>query len=262
MNTNKFRYFFLLILFYMICLSTTTANAQAVTQVDSLLKIADNQIDSFNEKEAIKTYEKVLAKDPKNFEALWNISVLHSTVGYRQEDEEVQESYYNDALNYAERALEDYPDKGLSYYAMAVAKGRIAELQGTRDKIRLSHEVQEYIQKAVDMMPNHALSWHLYGVWQSEVANVGRAERFAANFISEGIPDASNSTAEEYLTRAIELSPDNVLIRFDLAKHYVRSDQEKKAIPVLEKLITMEPILKDGKRHISEAKELLNELKS
>lgn len=261
MDINRYLHFFIT-LFYLILYLPLTSFSQNETFIDSLLLKADQQVDSFDEKEAIKTYEKVLNRNPENFEALWNISVLHSTVGYRQEKEEIQEEYYNEALKYAEKALEIHSDKGLSYYAMAVAKGRIAELQGTREKIRLSHEVQKYVSKAVDMLPEHALSWHLYGVWQSEVANVGRAERFAANFISEGIPDASNDSAEKYLGKAMDLSPGNVLIRYDLAKHYVRSGQEEKAIPVLEELITMEPKLKDGKRHISEAKELLNDLKS
>ena len=261
MNINRHLRFFIT-LFYMILYLPLTSFSQSETSIDSLLLKADQQVDSFDEKEAIKTYEKVLNEHPENFEALWNISVLHSTVGYRQEDEEVQETYFNEALNYAEKALEFYPDKGLSYYAMAVAKGRIAELKGTREKIRLSHEVQKYVQKAVDMLPNHALSWHLYGVWQSEVANVGRAERFAANFISEGIPQASNEKAEEYLKKAMELNPGNILIRYDLAMHFVRSDQEDRAIPVLEELLTMEPELKDGKRHLDEARKLLNDLKS
>jgi len=237
-------------------------NAQQSALIDSLLQRADNQVDDFNEKEAIETYQKVLEEDPDNFEALWNISVLHSTVGYRLDDEETMQDFYNKALNYAKKAIENHPDKGLSYYAMAVAKGRNSELKGTREKIRLSHEVQKNIQKAVEMMPNHALSWHLYGVWQSEVANVGRAERFAANFISEGLPEASNEKAEEYLKKAVELNPGNILIRYDLAMHYVRSDQEDRAIPVLEELLTMEPELKDGKRHLEEAKKLLNDLKS
>jgi len=261
MNINRHLRFFIT-LFYMILYLPLTSFSQSETSIDSLLLKADQQVDSFDEKEAIKTYEKVLNEHPENFEALWNISVLHSTVGYRQEDEEVQETYFNEALNYAEKALEFHPDKGLSYYAMAVAKGRIAELKGTREKIRLSHEVQKYVQKAVDMLPNHALSWHLYGVWQSEVANVGRAERFAANFISEGIPQASNEKAEEYLKKAMELNPGNILIRYDLAMHFVRSDQQDRAIPVLEELLTMEPELKDGKRHLEEARKLLNDLKS
>jgi tetratricopeptide (TPR) repeat protein len=261
MNINRNLHIFIAF-FCLLSLLPLSADAQHETPTDSLLSKADEQIAAFDEKGAIETYKEVLSNDPDNFEALWNISVLHSTVGYRQEKEEIQETYYNEALNYAEKALEYHPDKGLSYYAMAVAKGRIAEIQGTREKIRLSHEVQKYISKAVDMLPEHALSWHLYGVWQSEVANVGRAQRFAANFVSEGIPDASNDLAEKYLKRARDLSPGNVLISYDLAKHYVRSGQEGKAIPVLEELITMEPKLKDGKRHIGEAKELLNDLKS
>lgn len=259
---NRFTAYLFIFTLTFIASVSTSSFARDGEPVDSLLQKAEEQVDSFNEKDAIETYKKVLEKEPKNFEALWNISVLHSTVGYRSEDEETQEEYYNKALEFAEKAVEEYPDKGYSYYAMAVAKGRISKLKGNKERIKLSHDVQENIKKAVDMIPDHSLSWHLYGVWQSEVANVGRAERFAANFISEGIPDASNEKAEEYLKKAMELNPDNILIRYDLAMHYVRSDQEEQAIPVLEELLTIEPELKDGKRHMDEAEKLLNDLKS
>lgn len=248
--------------FFLILCLFNTAVAQHPTAIDTLLLKAKEQVDAFDEKKAIETYQQVLEVDPDNLEALWNISLLHSTVGHRFKNKEKQYEYYVKALNYAEETVKNYPYEGLAWYVRAVAKGRISELKGTREKIKLSHEIQEDIKKAVNLLPNHALSWHFYGVWQSRVANVGRAERFAAKFISGGIPDASNKKAEGYLERAIHLNPNNVLIRFDLAKHYVRSGQKERAIPVLEKLITIEPQLKDGKRHIDEARKLLNDLKS
>jgi predicted Zn-dependent protease len=93
------------------------------------------------------------------------------------------------------------------------------------------------------------------------VANLNRVSRFAARFISDGLPEASNQKAAEYLKKSMELNPESILIHYDLAKHYIRSGQKERAIPILEHLLTLEPTIKDNKRHMKEAREWLNELK-
>lgn len=137
----------------------------------------------------------------------------------------------------------------------------MTDLVGTRKRIISAHDIRDSVEKAVELDPNYAPAWHLYGVWHSEVANVGRAERWAARFISRGIPGgATNETAEEYLHKAINLDPDNILIRLDLARHYVRTDENEKAIPMLENILEMKPEVKDDPRHLEEAEELLSDL--
>lgn len=227
-----------------------------------LLRKASGQFEEMNEKEALETYMEVLEKDPENYKALWNASLLHSTIGHRLENENQKEEFYEKAAVMAEKAVELYPDKVHPYYVLSVAKGRMADLVGARSRIQLSHVIEENIKKALEMDSSHAPSWHLYGVWQSEVANLSRGERFAARFISGGLPRASNEEAEECLKKAMELNPQSIIIHYDLAHHYLRSGQDERAIPVLEKLLTLEPTIKDNERHIKIAKKLLGELRT
>lgn len=225
-----------------------------------LLNEAEEYMDQMDEQKALDTYLQILEGEPEHYEALWNASLLYSTIGYRFDEEDKMESYFKNASRLAEKAIELYPNRGHPYYVMAVAKGRMSEVVGTRRRIELSHVVQENISKAVEIIPEHAPSWHLYGVWQSEVANTSRAERLAANLISGGIPDASNEKAEEYIKRAIELDPNHIIFHFDLAQHYIRKGEEQKAIPILEKIVEMEPHIKDDQRHLHEAQDLLSEI--
>ena len=234
--------------------------SQAVT-INRMEK-AEQFMGEIEEKRALEGYLDVLKEDPEHYEALWNASQLYTVIGNRQEDETDQKKFYNKAKGLARKALDRYPDKGHPYFVMAMTKGRMSKLAGIRERIQLAHAMEEYIQHAVRLMPDHAASWHLYGIWQSEVANVSRAERIGARLISRGLPDGTNEKAEEFLEKAMELNSDSILIRLDLARHFIRSNQEDRAIPVLEQLLERDlPITwKDDPNHLETAQALLQDL--
>jgi tetratricopeptide (TPR) repeat protein len=246
------------------CGFTVLTPAQSATdRIDELLRKAEQQMDEMEESGSLETYLEVLEIDPEHYDALWNTSLLHTTIGFRYNDANDQKEYFERAIEFAEKSLQHHPDKGHSYYVMAVAKGRMADVAGIRRRIELGHEVEEYIDKALGLMPEHAPSSHLYGVWQSEVANVSRAERMAARFISGGLPDGSDEKAEMYLSKAIEMDPESIIIRMDLARHYERSGQDEKAIATLEELLEtdLQPQTKDDPGHLDDARKLLNDLR-
>ncbi len=242
-----------------ICFAATPAFAQSV---DELLQEATELKEAHDEKGALERYLQVLEAEPEHYDALWNASLLHSTIGFRFDVEDRQVEYYERAQELAEKATELYSDRGHPYYVMAVAKGRMADHVGVNRRIELGHIIGELAEKAVELMPDHAPSWHLYGVWQSEVANVSRAERVAARFISGGLPDGSNELAEEFLKKAKGLDGESIIIRLDLARHFMRSGQDDKAIPVLEELLELEPRLIDDPQFLQEAEEYLRDLQN
>jgi len=248
--------FTVLILFFM----AKVTFAQANDSLEELTNTAKEKFERGDEYEALEIFENVLEKDPANFEALWNTSLLYAREGYRLENEADQKQKYQLALDLAEKAIELYPDKGHSYYVYSVAKGRMTEVMGSRDRIRAAHEIRDSIEKASQMIPDYAPVWHLYGVWHSDVSNVGRAERWAARFISRGLPKASNAKAEEYLKKAIELDDKSILFRLDLARHYLQTGEDDLAIQQLEEIVLMEPITKDDPDKIEEAHQMLEVL--
>jgi len=248
----------------LLCLFSIMISAHAVaSDIHNLLKKAAEQMEQMDEDGALETYLKILDLDPQQYDALWNASLLYATIGFRFDNNNRKKDHFERAVELAEKSVEIHPNKVHPYYVMAVAKGRMTNVVGTRNRIRLAHSVEENVKKALEIMPDHAPSWHLYGVWHSEVANVGRAERLAARFISRGLPDASVQKAEEYLLNAKELDPENILIRLDLARHYQRIGQRSKAIDELEELLSLglEPQTKDDPDHLEDARKLLNRLR-
>lgn len=253
--------FFAYTLIFMLLGFHSTSVSQFSLPVDSLTVLAKEKFDEGEEDDALTMYEKVLEKDPENYDALWNAAILHAREGYRLDDEGDQEEKFLKAMQLAEKVVELHPNKGHSWYAYAVAKGRMTEIIGTRDRIRAAHEIKDSIEKASEMIPEEALVWHLWGVWHSDVANVSRGERMAARFISRGLPKASNEKAEEYLKRAVEMDENSILFRLDLARHYIETGEDEKAKNILDEVVQMKPHSKDDPQKLEEAQRLLEYLR-
>jgi FimV-like protein len=253
------RVHFIVVLLFLAA-SASLCYGQSGENSQQLLDKAHNYFQNAEEEKSLDTYLEVLDKDPENHEALWNASVIYTRIGHRSDDESTKQEYFDKALNLADKAIEMHPEKGHSHYARAVALGRMTKLMGNRDRARTAHKIKGSIEKAAELIPEEALVWHLYAVWHSDVANVSRMERFAARLIAGGIPDGSNEKAEEYFHKSLELDPDHVLTRMDLAKHYIETDQKEKAREVLKDVTEMEPLTKDDPRLIEKAKTMLDGL--
>ncbi len=260
-NMNLFKRTSAVVVIASVLLLIFTGAVSDEGEIDRMIKEAEQKVEELDEESALEIYKAVLDKDPEHYEALWNASLLTTRKYYRKSDEDVQMEGYQKALEIAEKTLELYPDKGHSHYVYAVAKGRYADLEGTRDMIEASHEIEERIEKAIEKIPDYPPVWHLYGVWHSDIATANRAERTAASLISEGLPDdAEEDKAEKYLNKAIDMMPESILFRVDLAKHYLEIDETDKAREVLEEAASMEPKMMDDDDKKEEAKELLDEL--
>lgn len=230
--------------------------------IEELIERAEEKVENHQEEKALELYQKVLEVDSGHYEALWNTSLLTSRKYHRMDDEDAKLEGYKRALEIAEKTVDLYPGKGHSHYVYAVALGRYNELEGTRDMIEASHDIKEHIEKASELIPDYAPVWHLYGVWHSDIATASSAEEMAAGLVSEGLPDgAEEDKAEKYLKKSIEMMPETILFRLDLAKHYIEIDKKEKAIEVLDEAVSMAPEMMGDVENREEAKELLSEIR-
>ena len=234
-----------------------TSKAAETDSIRYLLNDANQYIQNGEDEKALNVYMGILSKEPENYEALWNSSLIYSKKGRMQADFSSMEPYFRTALEIAGFCLEKHPDKSRSHYVFALASAGLAdEMPNSTERIQLIWNMKEHSYRAARLDPDYAPAWHLKGVWHSKIANISRAERFAARFVYGALPEgASNSKAEEYLKRAITMSPDTILFQLDLAQHYQESGQSKKAYPVLQSILTMEPVSQNDYFDLDEARE-------
>ncbi len=244
------------ILFTLIFLPAIFIQAQSESE---LMQKAAQLEKEYKEGEALKVYQKVIEMDPKNVDALARASYLSSREGFRSEgDDKIR--LYNQAREYAERALAIDSNHVDANYAMGVAMGRIAEISPTREKIEASKDIKKYAERTLRLDRNHAGAWHLLGKWHAGVKDLGATKMFMIKMIYGGMPKASYETAVASFNKAINLRSNYILYYLDLAKTYEAMGREDDARSVLEKIVKMKAITPDDPEYIREAREMLDKL--
>lgn len=254
MKKNKISLFGLLLLAAL----PLFVSAQPVTDIRQR---ADSLYQQFEEKEALKLYQRILEQDPRDYRALWRASFLYSRVGNRLNDENDQKNYFNRAINLAERALEVDSTEVHSNFVMAVAMGRKALISGARERVAASRAIKKYVDRALEYDSTHAGSWHVLGRWHFKVANLNWIERAAANALFGGIPDASTQKAAEAIEKAVSLESDYILYYLDLARVYADMGREQEALSACNTALQKPVLTPDDERLKKECRNLIRDLR-
>lgn len=230
---------------------------------DVILEKAKKQFNAGNESDALMLYLSVLNVEPANYEALWNTSFIYTRKGRQQTTYENQKAYYEMARNYAQLSLDSHINKPRSHYVFAVSTlGLADDMPNSSERIELLHIIKEYGEKAILMDPGYAPSWHLMGLWHSNIANISRRNRFAAKLLYGSLPDgATNEKAVHSFKTAIKLDPSVIIFKLDLAQHYQEQGENKKATPLLESIFTIEALSSYDQINMKEARERYNQLR-
>jgi tetratricopeptide (TPR) repeat protein len=228
--------------------------------VEEMLKKAEAFKDAFKEPEALKAYEEVLKIDPISTEALINASFLSSRAGFRIEGDE-RKIMYEQGRKYAERVLaidSTLPDAN---FMMGVAMARMAQISPTKQKLEASKLIKVYCEKALKYNRKHEGAWHLLGIWNYEVKELGATKTFLINLIYGKMPKASYENAVDCFNKAINYKPEYILYYKDLAKALIKLKKYDQARNVINKTLSMEQITLDDPKYVAECKEMLAKLK-
>jgi len=235
--------------------------ALAQTGSSSLEQRADSLYDAYAEKQALDLYQQILDEQSGNYKALWRTSFLYSRIGNRLESKDRQKEYYNQAINYAERALTVDSTDTQSNFVMAVAMGRKALISGARERVAASRAIKKYADRAIKFDSTNAGAWHVLGRWNFKIANLSWIERAAANTLFGGIPgNATNAKAEEYIQKAISYNDNYVLYYYDLATVYEKMGQDQQAISACKKALTLPNLTPDDDDLKQDCRDLMEDL--
>lgn len=238
-------------------------SSQSYAQVsEQLLNRANSLFESYQERQALRLYEEVLKKDADNHEALWKASFLSARVGNRISNEEVQEKHFFKAMDYAEKALSEEPNKVESYYAMCVALGRMAIISDAKNRVAVTRKVEKMFNKGLSIEPDHPGLLHVKGYLKYRLANASAIETMAGNVLFGGLPEATNQEAIDILKRAVTNRPDYLLYQYDLGQAYMAAGRETDAKEMFQQVVNAKSLTPDDPQIKSDARAKLAELKS
>lgn len=129
-------------------------------------------------------------------------------------------------------------------------------------QIDLAHEIRAEVDKAIALDPQNGFAYHILGIWNRRLAEIGLMSRFLAQTILwRSVPKGSFEKSEEYFKKALSINPDVINHRLELAKTYVAMGKWNLARRYLRSIEDLPIHYSDDQNHKEKARRLLQEIK-
>lgn len=177
--------------------------------------------------------------DPVYCEALWKAAREISDVAKQLLGDSLKQrrdSLYSIGRTWAETAIQADSSVANAHFALALVLGRLSRTRGGKERVRFGKIIYDETERAIQMDPRHDGAYHILGMWNAEVKRLSGLTRFAAKtFLGAGFMNrASWDSAVANMERAVELNPQHIYHRLELASVYLDVDQPAKATEQLQ----------------------------
>jgi tetratricopeptide (TPR) repeat protein len=205
----------------------------------------DSLTDALDPAGALEAYRAAYLTD-QTYEAMWKfaraqVDVAKQLQGKKQEG--LRDSLYGVAHLYAAAAVRADSSDAEGHFMVANALGQLSRTRGGKERVRFAEVIYDEATAALAIDPSHDGAQHVLGAWHAEVKRLsGVAKFFAKTFFGAGFLDrASWDSSVVHLERAVELRPDYLFHRLELAQTYVDVDRLADARRQLEEVLRLPP---------------------
>lgn len=241
------------------------ARAQSPSVAEHLAA-GDSLTQALRPAEALEHYRAAFMQDTRSYEAMWKFARAQIDVAKQLDDSRgaARDSLYWVASLYADAATRTDSLDPEGHFMLAQALGRMSRTKGGRDRVRFAKQIYNEAARALELDPTHDGAHHVLGAWHAEVMRLGgMAKFFAKTFLGGGfLEKAAWDSAIVHLERAVELKPQDIFHRLELAEIYLDRDRPDAAEQQLGALLDLPPTgdVMDP-QHQREGQRLLTELR-
>jgi len=225
----------------------------------SSMDAGDREFTSLHYPSAVSIYDSLLASAPDNADILWRLARVHVCLGDITPRDQ-REPLYRKAEAYARRAIQANSVNGFGYTWLAAALGNIAMYEGSKTKVKLSHEIKEKLDRAIALNRGDDIAYSILGSFYRALGNISWIEKQLANIFLGSLPDGGYEEAESSLKEAIRLAPNVIRHRHELGMLYFDMDREEDALQEFREAVHLPLTLASDRRRIERMKERLAEL--
>lgn len=235
--------------------------ARGELSASELLASADRAYARFDYETTLTYCQQAFAADSHNYQVAWKLSRAYGEIGEELKNKDERKAHFKKSEHFARKAVEINPDSAKGHVFLSVALGRVALEAGAKERIRLSKEIKEEVDRAIEIDPNDDIPWHVLGRWHRKIATLNWLERNFANIFFGGVPkEASLEEALRCFQRAIELHPEHINHHLQLALTYEKLKEKELAIQTYEKVLALPAVDPDDNAHQQLARERLKKL--
>ena len=172
--------------------------------------------------------------NPLYCEALWKAAREISDVAKQLLGDSLKQrrdSLYSLGRTWAEEAIRADSSVANAHFSLALVLGRLSRTRGGKERVRFGRIIYDETERTIQMDPKHDGAYHILGMWNAEVKRLSGFTRFAAKtFLGAGFMSKANwDSAVANMERAVQLNPQHVYHRLELAGVYLDVDQPDKA---------------------------------
>lgn len=236
-------------------------------KLDELLDQADHfSMKTFENQKSLDVIMQANKLFPNNWEVNWRISrtlveIADKMPSSTDQQKDAQYKKYEEAFEYADKAVKLAPNQSLPYIRRAIANGKIALFKGVFSVIGIVNSVREDLEKAIKLnnggSENQATAHYVLGRTHTKVCEKSYLVRLPL-----GLGWGDMDEAIKNFTIAVELRPDFRMIRLDFAKAYIQLKDFQNAKDQLFKIEHIAVKHQDDAQILVEAKQLIEKYKN
>ena len=238
------------------------AMGQEVADVRARIAAGDSALARRDAESALRAFTAALELAPANFDALRRAARAAADLGEAERDATRKATLLRESEAYARRAIAAKDGDAEGHFALARALGLQALSVGSKERVGYAKEIRAAALAALDRNPNHPGALHVMGMWHAEVMRLNGFQRFFAKNVLGGkvFGSASWAQAVANLERAVEVEPERLTHRLDLAKIYLDTGEKAKARAMFESVARGQARDPNDRRYQQEAEAALRKL--
>ena len=211
-------------------------------------------------REALSAYQGAQAQDATHYGALVGLARVESELGEAAKDEE-RRRLIAAAVEHARAAVKAAPERAPAHVWLAVALRQQSELAGPKTRAGLWREIRSELDRALGIDPGIARAYLERGRWHRRLATRGIWERAVSKVLLARVPKgASRENAVRDLEKAVELAPEAIEGRMELARIYLDLERPGDARRELERALGTPAVRPRDPGLQAEARTLLEKL--
>ncbi len=209
-------------IFYLIFIFSVILSPLLADTADQYIAIGDKYYNEYRNHEALAEYQKAYELGGDSFEILKRLTLTANDCGeeLRDTDMETAKKYFRQSVAYAELANRKYPDVPETHFLLAISYGNLARYSKGKKKVKLARNVEENLQKMIELKPEFAPSYIALGIYYRQVSNLSWFQKKFANSFLGGFPDGTIEDSRDSLLRAIEIDPDFIITHYEIGRTY------------------------------------------
>jgi tetratricopeptide (TPR) repeat protein len=190
-------------------------------------------------RDALAAFQQANGADAANFGALCGLARAEAELSEGATGEE-RRRLVASAVEHARAAVKAAPDHAQGHVWLAVALGQQAQTEGPKTRAGLWREIKSELDRAIGIDPAIARAYLERGRWNRRLSSRGLWERSVSKVLLAKVPHgASMENAVRDLEKAVELAPDDIQSRMELARVYLKLERVADARRQLERVVAI-----------------------